>query len=359
MNERKDLDNPIIPKTVETTKSHSFYIMLLAIGFTIYSISLFQMKLIGKIFGKYDPNHFLFFRCIALCSISAIILRISNKEITPIKELKSPYSLVIRSFFNFFSNIAFLLCLNYIRLSTAVIFTSLSPIFTAGLSIVMLNEKCHKRYSIGILICLLGSFLLLMNEKTSSSKSSSDLTEIKNVSNYNFTNLPLNETINNQSRVSQNSDSNNSDFLRTLLGFFFGIIYCFCLGIQNILNKMLLNQKIENNILLFYLGAITGIFSFIASILFSGNFSNFVNFYFILQVFFNGLIYYVSSYLNNIAFIKLDVIETTGISYIITVESFFFGVVFLGESIYFTDFLGSFLIVSYNIYNAYYPIKKQ
>ena len=46
------------------------------------------------------------------------------------------------------------------------------------------------------------------------------------------------------------------------------------------------------------------------------------------------------------------------ISYVNIVFIFILGLIFLGENIFITDILGSLLILGFQIYNIYVPIKK-
>ena len=59
------------------------------------------------------------------------------------------------------------ICLWYLRASTAQIITTLSPIIIFILSYFFLNEKFYIRYFYGCIICLIGSFIIILNEKNS------------------------------------------------------------------------------------------------------------------------------------------------------------------------------------------------
>ena len=60
-----------------------------------------------------------------------------------------------------------ILCLSYIRLSSTLVFSALSPIFTSILSVVILKEKFYPRYILGLIICFSGCMVLILNDKSS------------------------------------------------------------------------------------------------------------------------------------------------------------------------------------------------
>ena len=92
-------------------------------------------------------------------------------------------------------------------------------------SIFILKERLYKRYIIGIIICIFGILLLISNEK------------------------------------SVEKDKSENSFIA--YGLFFGFLNSITFGLQNTANKLLLNRKIENLIILFYTGVYIAVFSII------------------------------------------------------------------------------------------------
>jgi drug/metabolite transporter (DMT)-like permease len=79
---------------------------------------------------------------------------------------------------------------------------------------------------------------------------------------------------------------------------------------------------------------------------------------YVLHACVSGALFYIGFQVINYAFkSKLEVLHTTSIGYVQIVESFILGALFLNESIYFTDFLGCFIIIGYNILNVLFPIE--
>ena len=77
--------------------------------------------------------------------------------------IKLPF--LIRTNFNFFAVSLFTISIWYLRVSTVQIISSLNPIIVTYLSVIILKEKFYKRYIIGIIVCLLGSLIIINNEK--------------------------------------------------------------------------------------------------------------------------------------------------------------------------------------------------
>jgi drug/metabolite transporter (DMT)-like permease len=53
---------------------------------------------------------------------------------------------------------------------------------------------------------------------------------------------------------------------------------------------------------------------------------------------------------------KVDLSKSAAINYTKIVFVFIFGGIFLGEKVFFTDIIGTLLILSYMLYNLFYPI---
>jgi len=58
-----------------------------------------------------------------------------------------------------------LVAIYYLRITTCQIISTLNPIIIICFSIIFLNEKYHSRYAIGIILGILGSSIIVLNEK--------------------------------------------------------------------------------------------------------------------------------------------------------------------------------------------------
>ena len=81
---------------------------------------------------------------------------------------------------------------------------------------------------------------------------------------------------------------------------------------------------------------------------------------YILYAISNGLfVFYSGNYLQTVAMENMAVSKFMTITYMCTVFVFILGFVLLGEKIYITDIIGAGLIISFQLYNVYYPPGRQ
>ena len=81
---------------------------------------------------------------------------------------------------------------------------------------------------------------------------------------------------------------------------------------------------------------------------------------YILYAISNGFfVFYSGNYLQAVALQYMAVSKFMTITYMCTVFVFIFGFVLLGEVVYITDIIGAGLIISFQLYNAYYPPGRQ
>lgn len=79
---------------------------------------------------------------------------------------------------------------------------------------------------------------------------------------------------------------------------------------------------------------------------------------YILYCFSNGLIFAALNMTNIESMNNLAISKFLPLTYFGTVFIFILGWLILGERVYFTDILGSLLIVGFQIYNVWFPIIK-
>ena len=105
----------------------------------------------------------------------------------------------------------------------------------------------------------------------------------------------------------------------------------------------------------FYLGVFTSLQAFIFLLF---DFKLGLNIVYILYCFSNGLIFTVVNILCSDALGNLAISKYLPLTYFATVFIFFLGWVVLGERVYFTDIIGSLMIIGFQIYNVWVPISK-
>ena len=124
------------------------------------------MKYIEKTYPEYfETIPFLFIRATMIIILALSTSYINKEKILKPSEIKFKLPFLIRTNFNFFAVSLFTISIWYLRVSTVQIISSLNPIIVTYLSVIILKEKFYKRYIIGIIVCLLGSLIIINNEK--------------------------------------------------------------------------------------------------------------------------------------------------------------------------------------------------
>lgn len=201
------------------------------------------MKYIEKTYPDYfETVPFLFIRAIMIISLATSTAYCTNERILRPSEIKFKLPFFIRTNFNFFAVSLFTISIWYLRVSTVQIISSLNPIIVTYLSVILLKETFHYRYIVGIILCLIGSLIIINNEKKQSS-------EVK-TKNY----------------VEGDDNKKYGGFTP---GMITGILCCFGSTLINcavdICNKVLAKNKIPITTQLFYLGFYFDIFFYLHS----------------------------------------------------------------------------------------------
>ena len=287
------------------------------------------LKWVQRTFSEYFRTiPFLFFRGIMILIIATGVSFYNNEHILRWHEIDLKFCFFIRTNLNFFSVALFVLGVWYLRVSTSQIISTLNPIILIILSSLILKEKFYFRYLIGTTICLSGAFIIILNERKVNSSSSS-----KNEESLNKDNRPFFST-------------------GTLIGITCSFVNVLFASFISIANKVLARNKIPITSQLFYVALSTLFYSFIY-ILFAGCPYSLG---YIIGSMGHSIGFYCGNVLFNMGIRIVDLSKSAAVSYMKLVFVFIFGTIFLGEPIFFTDILGSLLIVSYMLYNITHPI---
>ena len=319
--ERKAIKNEIIG-----------YSFVLLCNFT-RAINGILMKHIEKTYPEYfETIPFLFIRAIMIISLAFSTSYCTNERILRPNEIKFKLPFFIRTNFNFFAVSLFTISVWYLRVSTVQIISSLNPIIVTYLSVILLKEKFYRRYVIGIILCLLGSLIIINNETKQSSE-----VKIKGKEN--------------------NDNLDNEKIGGFTSGMITGILCCFGSTLINcavdICNKVLAKNKIPITTQLFYLGFFTLAYSFTYIIIV---WRLKVCIPYILLSFLQGTLFYIANTSFNFGIQRIDLSKAAPISYTKVVFVLLLGGFLLGEKVFFSDFIGAGLIISYMLYNMKYPL---
>ena len=244
-------------------------------------------------------------------------------KIPKLSELSSKIIKIIllRGNANYFSMAIWVVAVKYLRISTCQIINCLSPIIVIFFSIIFLGEKFYTRYIFGIIFGIIGSSIIVLNENKATETTNGD------------------------------KDSKSSDVLIGVFCIFCSMIFGAFGGLTN---KMLANNKIPVTTQLFYVGIIHSSYSFIW-ILFTFDF-DYTFKYFIMSML-HAVLFFAGNYYFNQGLQRIDLSKSSLVQYSKIVFVLILSVILLGQKIFFTDILGSVIIVSFMVYHIMNPIK--
>ena len=286
----------------------------------VWSINGLQLKSIQPNFPEsYSLNSIIFWRCLPVIVISYIECYYKGIRITPHREIKHIVWFYFRSLGNYFFVLLNITVLSYFRLSTSRVFLSCQPLVTIFLSIIFLSETFYFRYLFGILVGLLGSSIIALNDKKPQSKT----------------------TIINDN-MSQ--------------GLIYAALLLITMALASIGQKMITRDKMPVEVQNFYLGFYNGLPAFIMCI-YEKHFC-FNDIKYILYCISNGLVFLAGHYLTSICYKYIAISKFLPVTYLVVVFTFILSITILREPLFFTDILGACFIIGFQFYNLTYPPKR-
>jgi drug/metabolite transporter (DMT)-like permease len=317
--------------TMNSTKrlSRERFGMFLALIATFFlSLNCFYAKVILRAYpNDFDSIEFLFMRGLSIILYGTFQTFYSKQKVLNINELPLKFWFLIRANANFFYNAFSISALWYLRASTVQIIILLSPLLVLLLSNLFLKEPLYWRYLVGGIMCISGSIIIILNEKKS----------------------------NNNNKTSEETENNNeTNHLGVLLGVILSAISVFFYAIINISSKILASHRVSLNNQMIYIGGANVMYSFVY-ILIKRKICLKIGY--IMMCILHGFFFYLYYICYNRALQLAQVNKIVVITYLQIVFVFILGNIFLGESIYNTDIIGTILMMSYMIYNVLNPIR--
>jgi len=286
----------------------------------VWSVNGLQLKSIFSSFPEcYSLNSIIFWRCLPVIVISYYTCYYKNIPITPHREIKHIVWFYFRSLGNYFFVLLNITVLSYFRLSTSRVFLSCQPLVTIFLSIIFLSETFHFRYLFGILIGLLGSSIIALNDKKPQSRS----------------------TIVNDNMAE---------------GLVYAVLLLTVMALASVGQKMITKDGMPVQVQNFYLGVYNGLPGFIMC-LYERHFA-LKNFKYVIYCISNGFVFLAGHYLTTICYQYIAISKFLPVTYLVVVFTFFLSVTVLREPLFFTDILGAGIIIGFQFYNLMYPPKR-
>ena len=287
-----------------------------------WGISNIQLKTYRIFFPEnFSIQSLAFWRSFSICLIGYFTIKYKKARITPLNEVKNKFWFYLRSFGNYFVIVLWIIELAYFRVSTCQSFSNCNPIIILFLSTFILKEPFYIRYVLGVFISLIGTLMIVFNDKKDKGAN------LKNKTNFDM-----------------------------FVGVTVALTHMSFVAFSNFGQKLLCNEKMIPEVQNFYLGLFNAIPAFIVMLIERN--TGLSNILYVLYAFSNGFLFYLANYCMAEALNIMPMNNFIPMNYLKVVFIFIFGFIILGEHVFFTDIVGSALIVGFQVYNVCYPVKK-
>ena len=279
-----------------------------------FALTSVQLKICRENYPLYyTTNNVIFYRSISICLVGYIMTKYKNERIIPLNEIKYKGWFFTRSLGNYFIIYLFMVEMTYFRVSTAQCFSGCHSILVFFLSIIVINEPFYFRYLLGIIICIIGTGMIVMNERNPNAK--------EKVYNDNV-----------------------------FIGCIIAIIHLTMLSFSKFAQKIMSKEKMNGEVQNFYMGLFNGIPALIVMV-FDRKFG--FNFNYIIAGMINGLFFSGANFCMAVTLSNISMQKFLPVTYMCNVFIFILGYVTLGEKVFFTDIIGSLLVLGFNLYDSY------
>jgi len=290
----------------------------------IWTLNNVILKLITRNYkSKFTNRSYLISRGIAIIILSYLCGMHFDKKIYKLTDFEPQMRkcLLIRANLSFFGMCFWLLAVYYLRISTCQIIASLSPILLIFFGVFFLNEKFYQRYIFGVILGIVGSCIIILNENKLANEKKKE------------------------------NDSNVSDVVKGLLSMAANITIT---GIIQVVNKIMATKKISLYAQLFYFGIFHTTYGFLWMLI-TSDFD--YPFGYLLLCSSQAILFVLGNYYNYIGLKLIDLNKISLIQYTAIVFVLLLGILILREQIFFSDVIGSAIIVSFMVYQVFNPIR--
>ena len=306
----------------EKRRNESYAYLIGILSQLVWALNSIQIKTYEPWFPKtFSNNSLLLWRSIPIWILGFYFCKKKNIRIIPVREIKYKFWFFFRSFGNYIGVYLWVRMFSYLRVSTGQVITNCFPVVVIFLSILILHETFYWRYIAGVIICILGSALIVLNENKSGTKK-----------------LVVNDNL--------------------FAGIMYSIAHLLFEGLSCLGQKIMCKEKIAADLQNYYLGMYNTLPAIILC-LFEMHFG-FSDIIYIIYAMSNGMcLFYLANYLQTKSLDYLSASKFMPVTYMCIVFIFILGFLLLGETVYFTDILGASMIVAFQAYNYYYPPGRQ
>ena len=178
-----------IKEAQEDKRSHtsSFYVKKerKAIGFAILAQFIWAVGVVlirtGTKCNHFSPNSYSMWRSLFMSIVTYLSIRQKGLYLTPFSEVKRKTWFIVRTAGTYFCFLFYIIALLYLRTSTTSYLAAATPFVIIILSVWLLREAFYMRYLIGIIVCFVGSAMIVLNEKHGTSSIEEEKANVSNI----------------------------------------------------------------------------------------------------------------------------------------------------------------------------------
>ena len=293
----------------------------------LWAVVSIQIKTMVTLFpDAYSLNTIAFWRIFPLLVYGYYSCKKKGIHIHTWGEIEHKFWFVVRSLGFYFMIVLWVLMNIYFRVSTCQCIANTNPVIVLIISSFVLKEKFYPRYIVGVIICIIGAFMIVSNERGESANS---------------------DNTNTNSNVKQDN---------IILGLVFSLSHLALNSFANFGQRLISKEGIEGDEQNFFLGVYNTVPAVIVMIF--QRYTGLSNIKYVLYVLTNGPVFYLANYYNAEALKYISINKFIPLVYLSILFVFILGFIFLGENVYFTDIIGSLLILGFQVYNIYVPTTK-
>ena len=293
------------------------YSIITQLVWTINSISL--KYFINNYSQLFKNKTFLFPRGLTTVLISFILGKIKDGKIYSFNFFDSAVQkcILVKANLSFFAMCFWTIAVTYLRITTCQVISSLSPILVIAFSVIFLKEKFYFRYVLGILTGVIGSIIIIFDEKKI--QESHENSKIKN-------------------------------YIIGVIGIIMNIVLS---SFNNITNKYMA-RRASIYTQMFYLGIFHCAYSLLWMI-FTWDFDYNVKYFFGCA--FHSILFFVGNFFYNLSLKKLAMSKYSILQYSKFVFAFILGWGVLKEDVLMNDMIGTTMIGGFLIFDIMFPVK--
>ena len=285
---------------------------------TINSICL--KKFITKYSHIFKNKTYLFPRGLSTILISLILGRIQDGKIYSFDFFNSTVKkcILAKANLSFFAMCFWTVAVSYLRITTCQVISSLSPILIITFSVFFLKEQFHSRYVIGIICGIVGSVIIILDEK--------------------------------KIKENENKESNMKEYVLGVISIVLNIVLQ---SFNNITNKYMA-PRVSIYAQMLYLGIFHCVYSLLW-MTFTWDFDYTVEYFF--EGALQSVLFFLGNFFYNWSLSKISMSKYSIIQYSKFVMAFILGWGVLEEEVLMNDMIGTTIIGGFMIYNVMFPIK--